>query len=135
MAASKYDFSIEQGSSFKMAMIFKKDDGSLMDITGWCARLTWKTNTNITQVFNSSNVDHAIYKFELDESASKMTLYIPANTTNNFDFSSAKYDLELQSPDLLYSPEGGNYTIRVIYGVINIVKRFSKFDTVLDCNS
>jgi hypothetical protein len=134
MAASKYDFTIDQGSSFKMAMTFKKDDGSLLDITGWCARLTWRTNTNVTQVFTSNNLDHSVYKFVLDEASSRMTLFIPANTTNNFLFSSAKYDLELQSPDLLYSPEGGNYTIRALFGVINIVKRFSKSDNVLDCN-
>jgi hypothetical protein len=135
MAASKYDFSIEQGSSFRMAMVFKNEDGSLMNINGWCARLMWKTNTNITQIFTTDNLDHNVYKFTLDDANSKMTLLIPAHTTNNFSFSSAKYDLELQSPDTLYDPEGGKYTVRVVFGVVTIVKRFSKSDSLLDCQS
>jgi hypothetical protein len=135
MAASKYDFSIEQGSSFKIIMTFKKDDGSLLDITGWCARLTWRTNTNVTQVFTSNNVDYSVYKFILDEENSRMTLLIPASTTNNFNFNSAKYDLELQSPDTLYSPDGGNYTMRVIFGVVTIIKRFSRTEDLLDCDT
>jgi hypothetical protein len=133
MAASKYDFSIDQGTSFKMVLTFKKEDGSLLPLNGWCARLVWKTNTNIVQEFSSNNLDHSIYKFVLDEALSKMTLYIPAQTTNSFNFSTAKYDLELQSSDLLYAPDGGNYTTRIIYGVITINKRFSKIDTILDC--
>lgn len=131
MAATKYDFSIEQGSSFKMSMIFKNNDGSLMDLTGWSAKLIWKTNTNKINIFSTDNIDHSVYKFTLDAPSSSMVLSIPANTTNAFNFSSAKYDLELTSPDTLYSPEGGNYTFRAIYGIVTIVKRFSKLDCVL----
>lgn len=135
MAASKYDFSIEQGSSFRMSMVFKNEDGSLMNLAGWCARLTWKTNTNITHIFSTNNLDNSIYKFTLDEPNSKMTLLIPAQTTNSFNFTSAKYDLELQSPDLLYSPEGGRYTVRIVFGVVTIIKRFSKTEDLLDCDT
>lgn len=135
MAASKYDFSIEQGTSFKMTFTFKNDDGTLMNINGWCARMTWKTNTSTTYVFNTNNIDYDVYKFILDEANSKMSLLIPANVTNNFNFATAKYDLELQSPDMLYAPSGGNYTLRILFGVITIIKRYSKTDTMLDCAS
>jgi hypothetical protein len=130
MAASKYDFAIEQGSSFKISMVFKNSDGSLMDLSGWTARLMWKTNTNKTYIFTTTNLDYSVYKFFLDEESSNMVLLIPADTTETFNFSSAKYDLELQSPDNLYSPEGGNYNFRALYGVININKRFSKLDCI-----
>lgn len=131
MAASKYDFSIEQGSSFKMSMIFKNNDGSLMSLSGWSARLIWKTNTNKVNIFTTDNLDYSVYKFTLDVSSSSMVLSIPADTTSSFNFSSAKYDLELTSPDQLYVPEGGNYTFRALYGVVSIVKRFSKLDCIL----
>jgi hypothetical protein len=131
MAASKYDFSIEQGSSFKMSMVFKNGDGSLMDLSGWSARLMWKTNTNKINIFTTTNTDYSVYKFILDEADSNMILYIPADTTENFNFTSAKYDLELQSPDSLYSPEGGNYNFRALYGVVSITKRFSRLDCAL----
>lgn len=133
MAASKYDFPIEQGSSFKMAMIYKNAEGNVIDLTGWCARLIWTTNLNQVQVFSTQNTDYSVYKFTLDGAAGKMTLLLPSTTTNNFDFTTARYDLELQSPDLLYS-QGGNYTTRILYGIITITKRYSKNNTELDCN-
>lgn len=132
MAASKYDFTIEQGSSFKISLIYKDSNGTPVDLTDWCARLTWKTSTNITQVFSSNNLDHSVYKFILDPTAGKLTLLIPASTTNLFNFNTAKYDLELQSPDDLYAG-GGKYTTRLLYGTINIVKRFSQSPNGLDC--
>jgi len=129
MAASRYDFSIEQGSSFRINLIYKNDDGSVIDITNWCARLTWTTNKNVIQVFNTTNLDYSIYKFTITGNEGKISLLIPAETTNDFDFNTAKYDLELQSPDDLYVG-GGKYTTRLLYGVITIDKRFSKSDNL-----
>lgn len=134
MAASQYNFDIEQGSSFKMSLVYKDANGDPIDITNWCARLTWKTNKNITQIFNSNNIDTSIYKFTIGTTNGKIDLLLPASTTNNFDFSTAKYDLELQSTDDHYTG-GGKYTIRLLYGNINIIERFSKSDTSLECNA
>jgi hypothetical protein len=134
MAAGKYDFTIEQGSSFKLSLIYKDQNENPVNLTDWCARLTWKTNTNLTQVFLSSNIDYSVYKFSIDPIAGKLTLMIPANTTNAFNFSNCKYDLELQSPDDIYDG-GGKYTTRLLFGMINIVKRFSQSGQILDCST
>lgn len=133
MAASQYDFTIEQGSSFKMSLIYKDQNGTPVNLTNWCARLTWKTNTNTMQVFSSNNTDYSVYQFNIDAIAGKLTLMLPAITTNSFSFSSAKYDLELQSPDDLYSG-GGKFTTRLLFGTINIAKRFSQSSQLLDCD-
>jgi len=133
MAASKYDFSIEQGSSFKLSLVYKDDNNNPIDLTNWCARLTWKTNTNITQTFSTENIDYSVYKFSIEPLLGKITLLIPASTTNSFGFNSAKYDLELQSDDDLYVG-GGKYIIRLIYGTVSIVKRFSQSSTLLECD-
>ena len=133
MAASKYDFSIEQGSSFKISIIYKDQDGNAVDLSGWCARIIWKTNLNATQVFSSNNLDDSIYKFTIDEPNGKLTLLMPSTTTNSFSFNTAKYDLELQSPDDLYSG-GGKYTLRILFGTINLLKRFSQSADILECN-
>jgi len=134
MAASKYDFSIEQGSSFKLTLVYKDDNGNPIDLTNWCARLTWKTNTNLTQTFSTENIDYSVYKFSIEPLIGKITLMIPASTTNSFTFNAAKYDLELQSDDDLYVG-GGKYIIRLIYGTINIVKRFSQSSSLLECDT
>jgi hypothetical protein len=132
MAASKYDFTIEQGTSFKLSLIYKDQNGNPINLTDWCARLIWKTNSNTTQVFSSNNLDLSVYKFIIDPTIGKLTLMIPAHTTNTFNFTTAKYDLELQSPDDLYNG-GGKFTTRLLFGIINIVKRFSQSDELLDC--
>lgn len=134
MAASKYDFAIEQGTSFKISLIYKDANGNPVNLTNWCARLIWKTNTNAIQIFSSDNQDHGVYKFIIDPTLGKLTLMIPAITTNNFIFNSAKYDLELQSPDDLYSG-GGKYTTRLLFGTVSIVKRFSQSNDNLVCSN
>lgn len=134
MAASQYDFSIEQGSSFRMSFVYKDANGNPIDITNWCARLTWRTSSNTTQIFLSTNTDYSVYKFALDGAEGKITLTLPAHTTNTFNFNNAKYDLELQSDDDLYEG-GGKYTIRLLYGTATIIKRFSKSDSMLECNT
>ena len=133
MSAAQYDFSIEQGSSFRISMIYKDSTGSVIDITGWCARLIWKTNTNVTTEFTSENTDLSKYKFSIDGQQGKLTLELPAITTNSFDFTSGKYDLELQSDDDFYT-EGGKYTLKLLYGNIKIIKRYSKSTEILDCD-
>lgn len=132
MPASKYDFAIEQGSSFKFALIYKDADGNPIDLTGWCARLVWKTNTNVTQVFSSENTDYSVYKFTIDEPNGKLTFMLPSSTTNNLSFNTAKYDLELASPDDLYTG-GGKYTTRLLFGTVSVVKRFSQNNITLEC--
>lgn len=132
MSAAKYDFNIEQGSSFKLSIVYKDSNGNPINITGWCARLVWKTNNNQVDVFNTENTNFDLYKFTIDGINGKLLLQFPAQTTNNFGFNLAKYDLELQSPDDLYIG-GGKYTTRILYGTITIVKRFSKTDDGLEC--
>jgi hypothetical protein len=134
MAASKYDFTIEQGTSFKLSLIYKDQDKNPIDLTGWCARLVWKTSNNVTQVFSSNNIDYSVYKFIIDGPTGKLTLMFPADTTNTFNFLFAKYDLELQSPDDLYAG-GGKFSTRLLFGTINLVKRYSQSSSGLDCES
>lgn len=133
MAASRYDFSIEQGTSFKFSLIYKDNDNNPIDITNWCARLIFKTNTNQTRTFLTTNTDYTDYKFIIDGTAGKLTLMLPATMTNTFNFKLANYDLELQSPDDLYDG-GGKYITRLLYGTINIVPRHSSSNSTLDCN-
>ena len=131
MSAGKYDFSIEQGSSFTLSFIYKNENNNPVDLTGWCARLIWKTNTGTIETFSTETIN-ASYRFDIDEPNGELVLQFPASVTNNFNFNSAKYDLELQSDDDLYN-NGGKYTTRILYGTITLIKRFSQTNTVLEC--
>jgi hypothetical protein len=132
MAATQYDFSIEQGSSFKISLVYKDKDKNVVDLTDWCARLTMTTSNTTSLVFTTANLDYSVYKFSIDGPNGNIVLLIPAETTNNWNFMKARYDLELQSPDDLYSG-GGKYTSRILYGNINIVKRFSLSSNSMSC--
>lgn len=134
MAAVEYNFEIEQGSSFKLTLIYKDADDNVIDLTDWCARLTWTTQSGKVQTFSSTSVDYSIYKFEIVPSQGKLNLMIPAETTNMFTFDFAKYDLELQSDTDLYAG-GGKNTIRILYGVISLLKRNSGSYDHLDCTT
>jgi hypothetical protein len=137
MSASKYDFSIEQGTSFKLAFVYKNADGDPINLANWCARIVWKTNNNTTQIFSSDNTNLEQYSFSIDDANGKLVLLLPSSTTNDFNFNTAKYDLELVSDDDFYALEGGvgggKYAIRLLYGTVNIIKRFSQNSTALEC--
>lgn len=132
MPASKYDFSIEQGTSFKLSLIYKDSSGNPINISNWCSRLIWTTDEGVTQVFSTQNVDYSIYKLSIDGPAGKILLQLPAATTNLFTFLKAKYDLELESPNDMYTG-GGKEIIRLIFGTVKIVLRYSENNTLLDC--
>ena len=134
MPASKYDFSIEQGTSFKLALTYKDSNNLSINITGWCARLVWTTDDGAVQIFSTHNNDYNIYKFDIIGTDGKLLLQIPANTTNGFTFSKAKYDLELESPEDMYAG-GGKEIIRLIFGTVKIITRFSENNTLLDCQT
>lgn len=134
MPASKYDFSIEQGTSFKLSLIYKDSNKNPIDITNWCARLIWTTDEGTVQIFSTKNIDYSIYKFDVIGPEGKLLLQIPANTTNLFIFDKAKYDLELESPYELYTG-GGKEIIRLVFGTVKIIHRFSENNTLLDCQT
>jgi hypothetical protein len=131
MAAAKYDFSIEQGSSYSMVLVYKDSSGNVVPLTGRCGRMVLKTNANDVITFTLGYVGPE-YSFTLDAPNGKLTLLLPAATTNNYTFNTAKYDLELQSPSAFYSG-GGYYTERILYGSITVTKRYSQNTNVLGC--
>lgn len=53
MPAGKYDFSIEQGSSFKIDFVYKDQNKTPVDLTNWCARLSWKSSKMETTIVNA----------------------------------------------------------------------------------
>lgn len=131
MPASQYNFSIEQGSSFRLSITYKDSDQNPIDLTGYCARLVWKTSSGEIATFSSLNTGPD-YKFTIDGPNGNILLLMPITTTNGFNFKSARYDFEIQSPVELYAG-GGKQTLRILYGTVTISKRYSETNTVLDC--
>lgn len=131
MAAAEYNFNIEQGSSFTISFKYKDSTNTAVDISNWCARMMLTTSDNQTITF-SSDTENSSYKMNIDGTNGIISLMLPAISTNSFTFKTAKYDLELESDDPLYTG-GGNYTDRILYGTINILKRNSNNSTAMEC--
>ena len=132
MPASKYDFTIEQGSSYQIVFIYKDANKNPVDLTNWCARVIWKTNTGTTQEFSSESTDLSQYTFRLNDNPGEIKLLIPSTTTTNFNFSTANYDLDLKSPED-FSAGGDKYVTRILYGTITIIQRASSTSTENIC--
>lgn len=131
MAAAEYNFNIQQGSSYTVGFTYKDSNKSVIDISGWCARIIMTTSDGQTITYSSGN-ETSEYKMTIDGPNGNISLLLPAITTNNFSFKTAKYDLELESNDSIYS-SGGNYIDRVLYGTITILKRNSHNSTAMEC--
>lgn len=140
MAASKYDFAIEQGSSFKLTLVYKDASGTPIDLTNYCVRIIWKTSTGLLQTFSSNDPNSGgVYRLIVNDEVGKITWLIPSYITNQYNFNTTKYDLEIQSDDPFFGSgtemDGGKYTVRLLFGTIKIVKRFSESSSNLDCNT
>lgn len=133
MASNQYNFSIDQGSSFSLILTNKDGDGNIVNLTDYCVRLSMTTNKGDTLVFDTENTDYSLYKFFIEGSIGKISLLIPASVTNSYDFETAKYDLELKSPNDHYV-DGGKYIERILFGTISLNKRSSKETSLLDCS-
>jgi hypothetical protein len=71
MAATKYDFTIEQGSSFEFILTYKTPENNPVNLTGRCARLAWRTNKRELYSFFTDNTDLENYKFIIIDEANK----------------------------------------------------------------
>jgi len=111
MSATKHDFPIEQGSSFKLQLIYKDQNNNPIDLTDYCARLTWTTNSGETSIFTTENMDLSLYSFTIDGPNGTLVLMLPASKTNTLNFDIAQYDLEIQT----------------------LIKRYSQTNTLLQC--
>ena len=120
MPAGNYNFTIEQGSSFKLALIYKNSNNVAIDLTGWQASLIWLTNLNTNYIYSTNNPDNSLYSFVLNQTTGSISLKIPAKQTKLFEFTTASYYLELVSPSELYLG-GGKEIIRLIYGTVTVL--------------
>jgi hypothetical protein len=134
MSASQYNFPIDQGSSFSLVLTNKDSNNNIVNLTNYCARLTMTTSKGNTYVFETENTNASLYKFYIEGNLGKISLLIPASVTNSYNFDTARYDLELKSPNDHYV-NGGKYIERIMYGVITLNKRFSKSSNLLDCEA
>lgn len=130
MSAGQYDFTIEQGVSFALSITYASSGNVPVDLADFnCARMQWNTDQNTTYQFITTNTNSGLYLFEFASPLNSgiINLKIPASITAGYNFTTANYDLELESIDEFY-PGGGPQVIRLLEGTVTVVPEITKIN-------
>lgn len=129
MAAGKYSFIIEQGSTFDVEIQYKDASGNPIDLSDYQARMhirqTTDSNTILLALSSSRNPDGTGLNMSgsagINPPASgTIGIYISACTSSTLDFNEAKYDLEI------YSGSSCPYVIRILQGNVKLSKEVTR---------
>jgi hypothetical protein len=106
MAAGKYNFVIEQGSTLDFEIAYTDSNNNKIDLTGYTGRMQIKDKIggSITHITLSSSLapDGTGLNFSGSNSANSpisgtIGVFISANSSSALDFNKAVYDLEIVS--------------------------------------
>lgn len=128
MPAGSYNFTIEQGVSFGISIQYADSGNVPIDLAAFsCARMQWNTNSNEVISFTTNNSNSGLYLFEFQSPTSSgiINFKLPASITAGYNFTSANYDLELESIADFY-PGGGPQVIRLLQGSVSILPEITK---------
>ena len=128
MAAGKYNFTIEQGTTIKLELAYKDSSGSAIDLTGYSGRMQirpdYADNTKTSYIYLSSslNSDGTGLNFSgsngLNPPASgTIGVYISAVSSSKLNFETAYYDLEIES---------GSIVTRLLQGTIKLSREVTR---------
>lgn len=108
MAAGKYNFTLEQGSTLNFEIAYTDSGSNPIDLTGYDGRMQIKDKVggSITYITLSSSLatDGTGLNFSGSEginppSSGTIGVIISANSSSAFNFDQAVYDLEIASAD------------------------------------
>ena len=130
MAAGRYIFTIEQGTTVDFRIDYKDSNGNPIDLTGYEARMQIRSNYNqdsgvLYATLSSSldacgtglNMTPTSSSVILPKSSGSIGVYISAASSSQFTFGEAFYDLEI------YSGSGDcAYVNRILQGKVKISK-------------
>ena len=124
MAAGKYSFVIEQGATTDFEVQYKDSEGTPVDLTTYHARMQVRSDYGGDMICNlSSSLDADGTGLNLSGSSrttplssGSIGIFISAASSSNFDFSEAKYDLELVQ---------GSTVVRLLEGKVKLSKNIT----------
>jgi hypothetical protein len=129
MAAGKYNFTIEQGTTVDFEIQYKDSNNNPVDLTGYSGRMMIRSNfadnspSTYLTLSSSRNADGTGLNFSGSSGTKTPTsgsigIYIASCTSSALTFTTARYDLEIYS--------GSNpcpYTVRLLEGQVNLSKQ------------
>jgi hypothetical protein len=131
MAAGSYDIVIEQGVSYGLSFVYADSGNTPIDLAAFsCARMQWDADNGQSYQFVTTNTNYSLYYFSLETPTASgvISFKLPASVTAGYDFSSANYDLELESIADFYPSGGGPQVIRLLQGTVTILPEITKIN-------
>lgn len=130
MAAGRYSFVIEQGSTVNFEIQYKDADNIPINLTDYSGRMQFRPSPTSDELYltltSSLNSDGTGLNFSGSNGATPLTsgsigIYIASCTSSLLDFGTAVYDLEL------YSGSGDcPHTVRILEGQVKLSKEVTK---------
>ncbi len=134
MAAGRYNFKIEQGSTVDFTINYKDSADTPINLHGYEARMMIKSQdrqTTYASLSSSIQADGSGIDMNppdafgniLPKTSGSLRLYISAATSSAFNFSTAVYDLELYSSS--YNAAAGQnveLVTKILTGGIGLIK-------------
>ena len=132
MAAWKYSFTVEQGTTVNFEIQYKDSNSNPIDLTGYTAKMQIRSDyadnnpTTYLTLNSTLNADGTGLNLSGSDgvtplSSGSIGIYIASCTSSKLDFDKAYYDLEL------YSGSGDcPYTIRLLEGQIKLSKEVTR---------
>jgi hypothetical protein len=128
MAAGKYNFTVEQGTTIDFEIQYKDSNNIPIDLTGYSGRMMIRSNfadnspTTYLTLSSSRNSDGTGLNFSGSRSTNppasgSIGIYIASCTSSALTFITARYDLEI------YSGSNCPYTVRLLEGQVNLSKQ------------
>lgn len=115
MSAGEADLICDQGATFSVVITYKNSSGSAINLSGYGARMDIRygqtTDADILLALGASNGFISVS----DATNGKITINIPASTTDNFNPQTYYYDLEIFNTNV--SP---TFVDRVIMGKFDV---------------
>lgn len=112
MAAGKYSFIIEQGSTLNFEIIYKDSNGNPVDLTNYSGKMMIRSNyadqnpTTYITLSSSLAADGTGLNFSGSNGTTPVTsgsigIFISAVSSSAFTFTTARYDLEITSASVV----------------------------------
>lgn len=126
MAAGRYSFVIEQGSTFSLELQYKNNTGNPIDLSGYSGRMQIRPSVSSSTVYltlsSSLQADGTGLNFSgsngvTPRASGSIGMYISAFTSSLLDYDEAVYDLEIAS---------GSVVIRLLEGKTQLSKEVTR---------
>jgi hypothetical protein len=131
MAAGKYSFTIEQGTTVNFEIQYKDSNGNPINLAGYAGKMMIRSNfaddspTTYITLSSSLNPDGTGLNFSGSNGTTPPTsgsigIYISSCTSSLLNFNTALYDLEI------YSGSNCPYTIRLLEGQVRLSQEVTR---------